>query len=366
MRTALVALLLLSSPGAAAAQLPIFDAHVHYSHDAWDTLPPAEAIAILRKAGVQRALVSSSGDDGTQRLVAAAPDLVVPSLRPYRTRGELGILGARRHGVAVPRGAARELPLRRHRRVPRSTAPTPTCRCRAGWSRWPSSTGCSCTRTPTPTPSSGCSSRTQARILWAHSGFDRPEKRARDAAHAHDAVVRPRVPQRSRPRAARSTRSGARCSSSSPTASWSAPTPSRPSAGTTSSSTPSGRAPGSPTCRPTSPSASLHATAKRCSRARRHAAVRRAAVAALLLGLAAVSPAAAQGCGTAVTGDGRDAIESPRYVVVYRPRRRRSSSGGTSPSTSRCARAASAGAGERARRRPHAGAPARHELPARW
>ena len=53
---------------AAAAELPIFDAHVHYSHDAWDNLPPKDAIAILRKAGLKRALVSSSGDDGTQRL----------------------------------------------------------------------------------------------------------------------------------------------------------------------------------------------------------------------------------------------------------------------------------------------------------
>jgi hypothetical protein len=24
----------------AAAELPIFDAHLHYSHDAWDNLPP--------------------------------------------------------------------------------------------------------------------------------------------------------------------------------------------------------------------------------------------------------------------------------------------------------------------------------------
>ncbi len=74
----------------AAAEMPIFDAHVHYSHDAWDNLPPEEAIAILRKAGLKRALVSSSGDEGTQRLVAAAPELIVPSLRPYRSRGEIG------------------------------------------------------------------------------------------------------------------------------------------------------------------------------------------------------------------------------------------------------------------------------------
>jgi hypothetical protein len=73
-----------------AAELPIFDAHVHYSHDAWDNLPPKDAVAILHKAGLKRALVSSSGDEGTQRLVREAPDLVVPSLRPYRTRGEVG------------------------------------------------------------------------------------------------------------------------------------------------------------------------------------------------------------------------------------------------------------------------------------
>ena len=91
MRVILVALSLIALPvAAAAAELPIFDAHVHYSHDAWDTLPPKDAVAILRKAGLKRAMVSSSGDDGTQKLYAEAPDLIVPSLRPYRSRGELG------------------------------------------------------------------------------------------------------------------------------------------------------------------------------------------------------------------------------------------------------------------------------------
>ena len=71
------------------ADLPILDAHVHYSHDAWESLPPREAIALLRKAGLKRALVSSSGDDGQQRLLAEAPELVLPSLRPYRSRGEI-------------------------------------------------------------------------------------------------------------------------------------------------------------------------------------------------------------------------------------------------------------------------------------
>lgn len=72
-----------------ADQLPIFDAHVHYSHDAWSVVPTADVIGLMRKAGLKHALVSSSDDEGTRRLYDAAPDLVVPSLRPYRRRGEI-------------------------------------------------------------------------------------------------------------------------------------------------------------------------------------------------------------------------------------------------------------------------------------
>jgi hypothetical protein len=81
--------LLLAASVACATELPIFDAHVHYSHDAWENLPPKDAIAILRQAGLVRALVSSSGDEGTQRLAAEAPALIVPSLRPYRNRSDV-------------------------------------------------------------------------------------------------------------------------------------------------------------------------------------------------------------------------------------------------------------------------------------
>ncbi len=80
---------LLAAAPAPAAELPIIDAHIHYSADAWEMLPPAEAVRLLREAGVMRALVSSSGDDGTQKLHAEAPDLIVPELRPYRSRGEI-------------------------------------------------------------------------------------------------------------------------------------------------------------------------------------------------------------------------------------------------------------------------------------
>ena len=75
--------------GHAQPALPVFDAHLHYSHDAWENLPPQAAIDILKKAGIRRTLLSSSNDDGQQRLYALAPDIVVPSLRPYRTRGDV-------------------------------------------------------------------------------------------------------------------------------------------------------------------------------------------------------------------------------------------------------------------------------------
>ena len=50
---AAVAALTIAAAHAAAADLPLFDAHIHYSHDAWQATPPADAIAILRKAGLK-------------------------------------------------------------------------------------------------------------------------------------------------------------------------------------------------------------------------------------------------------------------------------------------------------------------------
>ena len=82
-----------AGPSAAQAPgtlLPLFDAHLHYSHDAWERLPPKDAVALLRQAGMKRAMVFSSSDEGTQMLFAEAPDLVLPVLRPYRSRSEIG------------------------------------------------------------------------------------------------------------------------------------------------------------------------------------------------------------------------------------------------------------------------------------
>ena len=75
---------------APAQELPIFDAHIHYSRSAWGVLTPGQVLTILDQAGIQRALVSSTPDDGTVQLYEAAPQRIVPFLRPYRTQEDMG------------------------------------------------------------------------------------------------------------------------------------------------------------------------------------------------------------------------------------------------------------------------------------
>ncbi|MDX1489312.1 MAG: hypothetical protein R3268_13970 [Acidiferrobacterales bacterium] len=73
----------------ADASLPIFDAHVHYSEDAWSHYDVAAILTLLTKANVTRALVSSTPDDGTLRLFKADAERIVPILRPYRSRADM-------------------------------------------------------------------------------------------------------------------------------------------------------------------------------------------------------------------------------------------------------------------------------------
>jgi predicted TIM-barrel fold metal-dependent hydrolase len=159
----------------AQAQLPIFDAHLHYSHDAWERLPPKEAVALLRKAGLKAAMVSSSSDEGTQMLYAEAPDLVLPVLRPYRTRGEIGTWV--RDATIVPHLEAR---LKKYRYVAigeyhvfGAEADLPVMRRVVELARehklylHSHSDADAIERQFQQDPN--------ARILWAHSGFDAPE-----------------------------------------------------------------------------------------------------------------------------------------------------------------------------------------------
>jgi hypothetical protein len=93
-RVSLLALTVLAlgagTPGAQSPELPIFDTHIHYSAPDWIEYPPDRILGILEKAGIKRALVSSTPDDGTLTLHAKDPKRIVPILRPYRTRGDIG------------------------------------------------------------------------------------------------------------------------------------------------------------------------------------------------------------------------------------------------------------------------------------
>jgi predicted TIM-barrel fold metal-dependent hydrolase len=169
---------------AAEPPLPLFDAHLHYSHDAWDRLPPADAVALLRQAGLKGAMVSSSSDDGTQKLFDAAPDLVLPSLRPYRLRGEIGTW--LRDPTVV---AHLESRLAKYRYVAigeyhvfGEDADSPVMRRVVELARehrlflHSHSDADAIERQFRQDP--------EARILWAHSGFDSPE-RVRDMLRRH-------------------------------------------------------------------------------------------------------------------------------------------------------------------------------------
>ena len=293
-----------------------------------------EAIAILRKAGVKRALISSSGDDGQQRLYQAAPDLVIPELRPYRSRGEIGTWFRDETRHSLPGGPAAQDTATSASANSTCTAPTPTCRCRAAWSSWRSKHNLFLhAHSDVDAVERLFRQWPQARILWAHAGFERPERVRRDAAQAQEPVGRPRLPHR--PRLGRQGRSGV---------ARGVPRVPRPlhgrhrqlharSAGTTSPSTPTGRGAGSPTCRATSPSASHGKTAKRSSA--RCCSGRTSAVARAPAG--ACEPAAARA----------RALESPRYRrsrIKHRADRGRAS---TSRSRSRSARSPAARARER-------------------
>lgn len=75
---------------ARAQDLPVFDAHIHYSQPDWSSYSPEAILALFDRTGVRWALVSSTPDDGTLRLYEKAPGRIVPVLRPYRTRADMG------------------------------------------------------------------------------------------------------------------------------------------------------------------------------------------------------------------------------------------------------------------------------------
>ena len=85
----LLCTLILSSLPLHAEPMRIFDTHLHYNADALERFGPEEVLKRLDDARIERVLVSSTDDTGTQKLLAAAPDRVLPALRPYRKPGTI-------------------------------------------------------------------------------------------------------------------------------------------------------------------------------------------------------------------------------------------------------------------------------------
>jgi hypothetical protein len=85
------AFLLAPAPAfAVGLEIPLFDTHVHWSENAHEEIPLERALKLLDQAGVRMALVSSTSDEETVKLHRAAPNRIVPMLRPYRTRADMG------------------------------------------------------------------------------------------------------------------------------------------------------------------------------------------------------------------------------------------------------------------------------------
>jgi len=83
----------LTSPGNAQQQpIEIFDAHLHYNWEPKPYLQLADVLTLFKRNGVTGILATSRPNDGTHALVdaKAAGLWVVPFIRPYRIRADIG------------------------------------------------------------------------------------------------------------------------------------------------------------------------------------------------------------------------------------------------------------------------------------
>jgi hypothetical protein len=76
---------------ARAADMPIFDAHLHYNEEAFAAFPLERVLELFRRNNVRGILANSRPNAGTHKLLDAKArgDLwVVPFLRPYKVRAD--------------------------------------------------------------------------------------------------------------------------------------------------------------------------------------------------------------------------------------------------------------------------------------
>lgn len=67
---------------------PFFDVHVHYKWDQAEITSPKKALALLDKAGVQKAVVIGRPADMALQLYQLAPERIIPFYGPYRVGDE--------------------------------------------------------------------------------------------------------------------------------------------------------------------------------------------------------------------------------------------------------------------------------------
>lgn len=72
--------------------LPLFDGHLHYNWEPTPRLPLDQVLELFRQTGVHGILANSRPNAGTHALYAARSEAlqVVPFLRPYRVRADVG------------------------------------------------------------------------------------------------------------------------------------------------------------------------------------------------------------------------------------------------------------------------------------
>jgi hypothetical protein len=185
----LIAIVLTPSTGTTEERLPIFDCHLHYSADAWEAFPSDDVISRIRGAGVTGILASGTPDDGALRLLEAAPDLVVPELRPYRD----GVSSATWHNdPATPKYLRARLARRRYAGIGEfhlhaaEDALTPTVR---------DAVALAVERgihlhvhADAPAVLALLGINPEVRILWAHAGMVTPPDQIRAVMAAHPGV----------------------------------------------------------------------------------------------------------------------------------------------------------------------------------
>lgn len=77
----------------AAYEKPIFDAHLHYDNEHAKTFTPPQILEILQRNNIACALISSTPNEPTQALYAAAPQTIIPFMSIYETLREKGRWG---------------------------------------------------------------------------------------------------------------------------------------------------------------------------------------------------------------------------------------------------------------------------------